>query len=160
MDDLLATFLSWIRDNLTEDFVTGLLSWTFVLLPMLGIYSTIIHYRWWKLYKPSPLIKHLLIAALALDVAAVMVTGVAAASLLGTPLPRPYGALVVSVALYIAIGIKVWRRFDLRALDHPGEDLETRVETQDQREDRQFGEERRLLESQHNKDKTSADQEQ
>jgi hypothetical protein len=129
-----------------------ILDWIFILFPFVGYYVTYVHYKWWQTYKPSPLIRHLLISSIAVDTGATIIGFLALCQLLNIELGDTIPALLVSLALVITLGVKVYRRFDLRALDRPDMDLEQRVETQNQREDRQFGEERRALELEHAED--------
>lgn len=131
-----------------------ILSLTFLILPFVGLYVTFVHRRWVKLHGPSPLLRHLLIASIALDVASFTVMIVAALLITGNPLPSPYGSILISFSLYIALGVKIYRRIDLRALDRPDPvpevlDGVTFHESQNQREDREFGEKRRRLEVKH-----------
>lgn len=126
------------------------IEWIFVALALVSYYVTYVHFKWWRAYRPSPLIRHLLIASIVIDVGATLTAGLALVMALGTDVSRDIRVVIVSMALFIGIGVKVFRRFDLRALDHPEDmDVVQRVETQNQREDRQFGEARRGLEAQH-----------
>ena len=134
--------------------IGALLEWVILAFPILSIYVTTVHYGWWKFYQPSPLIKHLLISSIAVDVASVMVSIVALTILFDIDLPDGLITIMIGGSLVLSMGVKVWRRIDLRALDHPGEDIIQRVETQNQREDRNFGDKRRSLEETHK----SADQ--
>lgn len=133
------------------EFVITPIQWSFLIFPLISAYVTYAHYRWWKLYAPSPLIKHLLISSIAVDVSALIVAFIVANSFGIIPIDLPVGAntILLALALMIALGVKVYRRISLRALDRPDEDITQRVETQNQREDRQFGEERRALELEH-----------
>lgn len=125
------------------------MEWSFIAIALIGYYVTFIHYKWWKLYRPSPLIRHLLISSIAVDVASTIMAALATILLLNIEIPREIRLMMVSTALFIGLGVKIYRRVNLRQLDNPNEDVVQRVETQNQREDRQFGEERRALEVEH-----------
>lgn len=125
---------------------------SFLIFPLVSIYVSWVHWKWWQLYKPSPLIKHLLISSIAVDMSALIVAFIVANAFGIVPVQMPDGSntILLAVALMIALGVKVYRRISLRALDKPDVDIEQRQETQDQREDREFGEQRRNLEVTHN----------
>lgn len=131
--------------------------WGFVLFPIISIYVTLVHYKWWRTYRPSPLIRHLLISSAAVDYSALAVAFVVLNALDIIPIDLEPGVntLILASALFVSMGVKVYRRINLRALDHPDADVQQRIETQDQREDREFGEQRRDLEKTHNADKGS-----
>lgn len=137
---------------------THIIQVIFVFVALIGYYVTFVHFKWWNIYRPSPLIKHLLFASAAVDLSATAIAVLAILGLLKVTLPPGVGLTVLSLALLITLSVKIFRRFDLRALDTPTVELvETpRAETQNQREDRQFGEERRKLEVVHmNGDETA-----
>lgn len=136
------------------DIILPFAEWGFLTFPIISIYVTFVHYRWWRIYRPSPLIRHLLISSIAVDISALLVAFIVANAYGYIPIDMPQGGntIILAIGLGIALSVKVYRRISLRALDDPGVDVQERVETQDQREDRQFGEERRKLEQEHNAD--------
>lgn len=104
-------------------FLITLIEWIFILFPFIGIYVTFIHYRWWKIYRPSPLIRHLLISSIAVDIASILAFTIALGQILDIDLPAGTYTLLLAMALMISLGVKVWRRFDLMELDQVGHDL-------------------------------------
>jgi len=142
-----------------DESIRAIIQWSILALTLVGFYVTRVHFRWWKLYRPSPLIKHLLISSIVVDVSASILSFIVILQLLKIQLPTGLGLALVGFALLLSLGVKTYRRIDLRNLDLPDTDLEQRVETQDQREDRQFGDIRRDLEEEHLEDIQSADKE-
>lgn len=136
------------------DGIVVVLEWALLLFPILSVYVTLVHLKWFRLYKPSPLIRHLLISSMAVDISSFIIAFLAAVALgiIDVELPTGIGTILVASAVLISLGVKVYRRINLRGLDHPDMDVEPHVESQDQREDREFGEQRRELEEIHTKE--------
>lgn len=131
------------------DTIIVIVEWLLIILPIMGMYSTYKQYKWWRKYYPSALLKHLFISAIAVDVAGLIVIFIVMSVFLEIDLPEGVPALLLALALFISLGVKIWRRYDLRELDEDNTDVSQTVETQDQREDREFGEQRRDLEETH-----------
>ena len=141
-----------------DDTIRTVVQWSILVVTLFGFYVTRVHLKWWKLYKPSPLVKHLLISSIVVDISASILSFIVVMQLIGVTLPTGVGLTLVGLALLLSLGVKAYRRFDLRNLDYPDEDIRQRSETQDQREDRQFGDQRRELEQEHAEESNGADQ--
>jgi vacuolar-type H+-ATPase subunit I/STV1 len=147
-----------------EEFIQAVLptiEWMFLVFPLISGYVTYVHWKWWRAYRPSPLIRHLLISSAAVDISALIVAFIVANAFEIIPIDLPTGAntLLLALALGISLGVTVYRRISLRALDKPDVNIEQRVETQDEREDREFGEKRRGVEAKHIEETKRANQE-
>jgi hypothetical protein len=90
----------------------------FMVLPIVGYYITLVHYRWLQLWKPSPFLRHLLYASIANDVSATLIGFVAASVYFEWDMPLGVRTLLLVTGVGIALSVKVWRRFDLRSLDN------------------------------------------
>src|SRR5574338_1674111 len=103
------------------DFIIGPIQVLFLIFPIVSVYVTYVHYQWWKAYRPSPLIKHLLISSIAVDVAGVLSAIIVMNIWHLFPFSFPSGVntLLLAAALGISLSVKVWRRFALRRLDNP-----------------------------------------
>jgi hypothetical protein len=147
--DLLLMFHNgWegLSDGLNfEDFLVLLLA----TVPFGAIWASVRLYRWHKRMK-SQFLWGLFLASVATDVAAIPIAFIAARrALLGEEAPvLPGTALVLAGAILLLEGIFIYLVIRWRDLDH----LEAMVageETQNQREDRHFGDQRRRLEEHH-----------
>lgn len=129
-----------------------------ILLPLLGLYAT---YKFWKWHNKhgTRFLWGLFLASIVTDLAATGVAFVATARIL-TPIDEPLPAwmgLMLGAFLFPLEGIFFylvirWRDLDKKhSIEH--EAIGAPVETQNQREDRLFGEQRRDLEDEHVSDK-------
>src|SRR5574338_1376642 len=98
------------------DFIIGPIQVLFLIFPIVSVYVTYVHYQWWKAYRPSPLIKHLLISSIAVDVAALLSALIVVNiwHLIPITFPNGVNTILLATALAISLSVKVWRRFALR----------------------------------------------
>ncbi len=120
---------------------------TFMLLPVASLYITYVHWKWYQEWRPSPFIKHLLISSMAVDISTIMFAIVALTLYLDWELPIGLRTVFLMVGILMAVGVKFWRRYDLRQLD-----AGPFAHEMEAAEDKDFGDKRRALENKHNAD--------
>lgn len=132
-----------------------ILAWSLLVLAFLGFYATYKFFRWWKALAPSRLLGALFATALIIDVASIPLIFLALRRLIDPDAPPyPFGIVLLGIALIILLGAKVVQVWLFRDLDNAVNSGEPQMETQNQREDREFGEQRRALEIEHGEDET------
>ena len=126
----------------------NIISMLLILIPVVGLYASYKLWRWQRAYK-SRFLWGLFVASIVSDIASFIVGGVALLRQMvpdTEPLP-PLAGLSLGVALVLLEIVFFYLVIKWRDLDSYIGEVEG--ETQDQREDRQFGEQRRELEQKH-----------
>ncbi len=140
------------------DLFIDIAAWVILLLVGLAIYDT---YKWrqWALFYQSKTILYLYRSAFVKTAVSVPMAGLAAYRVAAGPdaPPVPYSGLIIVIALIALIGNLTLTTFSFRELDSPLSRRQgTEGETQNQKEDRAFGDARRGLEDQHIRDRADA----
>lgn len=140
------------------NFITDALTYILVGLFFAGLFATYKFFRWWKALRPSRLLGALTVMAVVIDIASTPLMYLAYRRIFLPESPRfEFAVVFLGISLIILLGVKIIEMYLFRDLDYatPGSSDPT-VETRDQREDREFGEQRRALEVTHGEDTKDA----